>query len=109
MLVAAVFVAVVVALAITDARFGPEDDPWVTLGAVGLPLVVGLAIGRSWALLLAFCALLYYAINQDTGELAAWWAITALMTMLAVPLGIGVLIRQLGERLWRRRARAVHE
>ena len=100
LLVTAVFLAVMLVIGISDTEFGPKDDPWVTLVALALPLLAGLAIGRSWALVLALSPLPLYAIDQDTGDLAPGFAITAGIVMLAVPLAIGVLIRRFMQRSW---------
>lgn len=98
---AAAFLSGVILLGVINPDFGPEDDPWVTIGGFAIPLIVGFAIGRAWALLLAFSSLILYAFDQDTSDLAAWWAVTAFTLVLAVSLGAGIVLRRVAERLWR--------
>lgn len=57
-----------------------DDDTWVGVAVVLVPLVGGLLIGRAWALLIALTPLVLYALDRDTGELAAWFAITFLIS-----------------------------
>ena len=85
-------------IALSSSEYGPEDDPWVSIAFLALPFAAGLLIGRLWAFGLALSPLLIYAIYPDTGELAAWWAVSVSIIVCAVMIGAGLAVRWLLER-----------
>ena len=96
--VAALFV--VGEAAIVAADFSAEDDPWATILILALPLVVGMLIGRWWALAVAVTPLLLYAKDPDVvGDLAPWYALTGSILVNVGCLALGVAARHGVERV----------
>lgn len=81
--------------ALVAADFSAEDDPWATILSLGLPVVVGMLIGKWWALAVAATPLLLYAIDPDVvGDLTPWFALSASILINAGCLALGVASRR---------------
>jgi len=77
------------------ATGGIEEEPWATVLLVAVPLVVGLLIGRWWAVALSLISGPLYLIDfhsREPGgdELAAWFVIALFTAINAAPLALGV-------------------
>jgi len=90
-------------VALSSSEHGPEDDPWISIAFAALPFSAGLLIGRLWAFGLALSPLLLYALDPDTGELAAWWVLSVSIIAFAVMIGAGLAVRWLVDRARRSR------
>jgi hypothetical protein len=96
-----VFVAAQMGLEAAD--FTDDDDPWATILALGVPLLVGLVVARWWAVALSLTPLLLYAIDPTiTGELAPWFWLAVSIAVNAACLALGITVGRLARRLrWR--------
>ena len=101
LVVAALCIAALAAL--SSGEYTAEDDPWITIAVCAPLFAAGLLIGRPWAFVLALLPLLYYALDPDTGELTAWWAVSVSIIAFAVMIGAGLAVRWLVDRARRSR------
>ena len=85
-------------IALSSGDYTAEDDPWISIAVYAPLFAAGLLIGRTWAFGIALLPLLEYALDPDTGELAAWWAVSVSIISFAVMIGAGLAVRWLLDR-----------
>lgn len=94
-LIAVLFLLSSLGLAALDLSADDEALAWVLVTLP--PFLVGALIGRWWALALSLSPVLFYVVDRDTGELAAWFSITFgvlfYLALIAAGVGAGRAVR----------------
>ena len=82
-----------------ELDFGPEDDPGVSIAALGIPALAGFLIGRWWAVALSLAPVVLFVVDPDeAGDLSLGVVIWVSVLLTAIALAIGVGVRRAGER-----------
>lgn len=90
---------VVAEVGLVAAELTDDDDPWATILALGVPIVVGFALNRWWAVALSLTPVFMYAIDSDiTGELE-WLGLVIWIFFNAGCLALGIALRRAAGRI----------